>query len=487
MKHTCLILCIVSCLLKSYAQLSFQDRSSDYFANLEFRSGNCGGFADINGDHLDDLLIIDKGDQMFVGYNQGMSLPLNWIEGPKVSSNREYLSLIADLDNDNSREIITSGVFSRTKVYEQGDSGDFSFRQQIKRSLLAQGGNMVDINNDGFLDLMVCSDEDENMVALNDGDGQLIEDFTLFDWETIPASDNSGNYASEWADFNGDGRIDVYITKCRAGVTDPEDPRRINRLMIQQMDGTFEDEASQRGLAIGWQSWTGAVADFDNDGDFDVFVTNHDFPHQLMVNDGQGYFSEKEFSTEPFLDFTFQSIVRDFNNDGFEDILIVGQGKTTFLMGSQSGMFMELDNVLPDGANSAMAGDINQDGNIDVVTFFSTGINTPGNIPDRLYLNTSDHENAYLDVLLKGRMSNSDGIGAEVRLYTPLGIMTRVVKGGESYGITNSFVQHFGLGSNPSIDSLVIQWPSGIKDIYFPEEFNRMIIYEESLLSKTKY
>lgn len=466
-----------------YSQVSFEDQTLVYNPNLQFHSGSCGAFADANGDGLDDLIVIDRSTHMHIGYNMGAGFPMNWQLGPKVSSSREYLCLLSDLNNNGIREVITSGAYSRTKIYNQQSNGTYNFKQQIKRSILAQGGNTIDLNQDNFLDLFVCSDDDGNMIALNTN-GSLNVEENFIDWSTNPISNNSGNYASEWADYNGDGLLDLSIAKCRLGVNDPTDPQRINRLFIRQQDGTYIDEAKSRNVNIGWQSWTTSTIDYDNDGDFDLFVSNHDFNHQLLVNDGNGYFSEVNFTKLPVNNFSYQSIIRDYDNNGFQDILIVGQGVNLLLTGAADGQFGVIGNPLGRSANSAIVGDINQDGKIDIMAMHSRGINNPGVIPDEIFINTTANKNTFIDIQLIGTTSNRDAVGTLIKLYSNVGVQTQVIQSGESYGITNSYTRHFGLGENPIVDSLVVQWPSGNKDVIFPKNINTMYVLKEGFCFK---
>ncbi len=466
--------------LPCLAQVTFEDHSLIYNPDLDLRSGNTGAIVDLNKDGFPEIITIDKGNQLYIGYNQGDGETMDWKKGPKVSSSREYLCLITDLNNDGKHEMITSGSFSNSKVYNLDEEGIFEYDYLIKKHILAQGGNTVDIDNNGFIDYFLCSDESDNLIALN-REGILEEEEGVIDWTTIPESDNSGNYSSEWADVNGDGLLDLMIAKCRAGVTDLDNPRRINRLFIQNEDGSFSDQANERGVASPYQSWTNSVADFDNDGDFDIFVTNHDFRHQWFVNDGSGFFTEQDISSGPVESFAFQGIVRDFDNNGYEDVLITGDAKNLLLLNDAGGSFNVINDPMPELCSSAVVGDINKDGWMDIVAFYSTNINFPGNKPDKIWINSIQSTNKYIDIVLEGVESNRLGIGAELRLYTNLGVMTRVVKGGESYGITNSYVQHFGLGSEPRIDSLVIDWPSGSKSIVFPQSLNRTYHLKEGL------
>lgn len=139
----------------------------------------------------------------------------------------------------------------------------------------------------------------------------------IIDWNTVPPSDNSGNYGSEWADIDNDGDMDLYIAKCKFGVTDFEDPRRHNMLFMNQGNGVFANEAEARGMKHKGQSWTGSFADYDNDGDQDCLITNHDVPHALMRNDGKGNFTEHVLNIPLDATFAFQSLWADFDNNGF--------------------------------------------------------------------------------------------------------------------------------------------------------------------------
>jgi len=82
---------------------------------------------------------------------------------------------------------------------------------------------------------------------------------------------------------------------------------------------------------------------------------------------------------------------------------------------------------------------------------------------DALFMNDGN-SNHFLSVELEGVICNRDAVGALIRCYGSWGTMLREVRAGESYGIVTSFTQTFGLGTSTSVDSLVINWPSGTKD-----------------------
>ena len=124
------------------------------------------------------------------------------------------------------------------------------------------------MDEDGFLDAFICDDNAESKIYMNNQDGTFrFQD--MIDFNTVPASDNSGNYGSVWSDFDSDGDIDLYIAKCRQGVEVPTDPRRVNALYVNDGNNHFTEMAAEYGLADGGQSWT---ADF---GDLDSPFCNH--------------------------------------------------------------------------------------------------------------------------------------------------------------------------------------------------------------------
>ena len=110
-------------------------------------------------------------------------------------------------------------------------------------------------------------------------------------------SDNSGNYGIVWVDYDFDGDVDMYMSKCRLGVTNANDPRRMNLLYENNGDGTFTEVAEDRGLRPFAQSWAADFGDIDNDGDFDAIVINHDIPSVIYENDGMNNFTDITAST----------------------------------------------------------------------------------------------------------------------------------------------------------------------------------------------
>jgi hypothetical protein len=136
---------------------------------------------------------------------------------------------------------------------------------------------------------------------------------------------------------------------------------------------------------------------------------------------------------------------------------------------------------------SAAVGDLNNDGFIDVMAGFAVGYNGPSSNPDILFLNDGNTNN-WSEIKLQGGPSNINGIGARVEIYGAWGKQIREVRSGESYGIMNSLMTHFGLGSNSSITKIVVKWPSGIVDEVMNPNINESItIIEGATLNISEF
>lgn len=428
-------------------------------------SGNCMGVTDMNGDGLDDIAVLDGSTFLRVLY-QNINGTFAGYDVGLMSSSEQWGMALADLDNDGHKDAFSGG------------SGDGQHYMRISQPGVAQSGtvgyaNMFmqnisigDIDNDGWLDVFGCHDNAAPKTWMNDGTGSLdLED--VIDFTSDPVSDMSGNYGSLFTDFDNDGDLDIYIAKCRQGVNDSNDPRRWDRLFVNDGANNYTDQAAEFGVENRWQTWCVDFGDWDNDGDLDLIAVNHDHDLQFFENDGTGHFTEIDDGGLDIIGFLLECHFEDFDNDGFLDILIAG-GSQFYLKGNGDGTFTSLTNVFPSTAtmHSFAYGDLNNDGFMDVWSSYGTGYTSPNyNAPDVLWLNDGNG-NHWLNVRLNGVESNKDGIGARVTLTTALGTQLREVRSGESYGLTFSSMCHFGLGTNTTIETMVVQWPSGQVDTY---------------------
>ena len=280
---------------------------------------------------------------------------------------------------------------------------------------------------------------------------------------------DSGNYGSAWLDFDNDGDLDFYVAHCRQASSSVTDLRRKDRLFVNDGNGNFTDMASTHGIEAGDynQTWTGSFGDIDNDGDFDLMVTNHDIVSQIFENNGSGNYTNitatTGFSTTGAGSQPIEAFFEDFDNDGFVDIFVTGSnfvlyknnGNKTFTLVGNAGMSQT------GGMVSFACGDLNHDGFPDIFASYGDIYNSPsGSTNDVLYLNNKN-SNHFITFALTGTVSNRDAIGARVTIYGAFGTQVREVRSGESYGTVNSFNLHFGLGANTTVDSARIDWPSG--------------------------
>ncbi len=475
-KSNCFIIAIL--MLQSvtvFAQPEFLNKTRQLKQDIPTRSVMPGTMTDVDGDLVDDLMILDRGIWLKSVISHGKHTKLQLKDSVKVAVNPEWTMTSGDLNNDGNIEILTSGVYNLLSIFSYKKDG-FS-KKVFQSGVYAQASNTVDINNDGWLDYFVCNDEGPNRIFMNDKSGNLVLS-NIIDFKLNDPTDGSGNYGSIWTDANGDLLPDLCISKCRAGVNDVNDMRRINRLYINKGNAVFEEEGSKYGLNSGAQSWVTAFGDIDNDGDYDAFVVNHYAPHILLENVEGRFFREIPLP-ETIQSFGFQCVMKDFDNDGWLDILMGGVEGTVFLHNQGNTTFNIIRKIIgPNPPRSLTVGDINDDGFIDVHAHISEPINALGVKDDELWLN-SGNQNHFIKINLKGFTSNSSGIGAQLELYGAWGKQFRYVSGGESYGIFNSLQQHFGLAGVDKADSLIIRWPSGIIDKYFNLEANKTYFAQE--------
>jgi hypothetical protein len=293
------------------------------------------------------------------------------------------------------------------------------------------------------------------------------------------------------ADFNGDGWIDIYVANDGAP----------NQLWINRRDGTFANTALLAGVALGADgeakgSMGVDAADFDHDGDEDLFITELAREgHDLYVNDGTGVFEERAAAAGirlPSLPYTgFGAAWFDFDNDGWLDILTVNGAvrhsaealmrKETFSLQQPKQLFRNLGNgqfadvtsqagaVLtnPEVSRGAAFGDIDNDGDTDVVVVNDSG-------PIRLLINHVGGGKHWVGVRVIGRHGR-DMVGARVAITRSStdarGDLSNVegrasgptlwrrARADGSYGSANDPRVLVGLGDTNRVSRVRVEWP----------------------------
>lgn len=433
----------------------------------EIRSGLVMAMADMNGDRLTDLIRLENGLKVIIDYQvSGDTIFYEQVLDDLLVRSAWSLT-IGDVDRNGYNDILAGGNHDGIVYWQLGPNGTILNKNELEGGfdIYVQAANLTDINNDGWLDYFVCNDEGWNFIYINDGTGQLVKQDSIIDFTTDPPSDNSGNYGSIWTDFDLDGDQDLYLSKCKAGAASAEDPRRINRMFVNMGQGHYVDQAPSLGIASGAQSWISEVADLDNDGDFDLIIFNHDRIAEFYRNDNGIYTDLSDSVAVRIQGLIIQALCRDIDNDGWQDIVIGGQAP--YLIKNLGGFKFKEMGYLPTVENitSLSIGDLNGDGYQDIYASHAKDFVSPGGTPDELFF-AARQNNHWIDFHLEGTSSNPQGAGARLELYGAWGKQIREQRVGEAYGITSSTSTMFGLGIHTAIDSLVLHWPSGLREVY---------------------
>jgi hypothetical protein len=299
------------------------------------------------------------------------------------------------------------------------------------------------------------------------------------------------------ADFNRDGWADIYV----ANDGDP------NQLWINQKDSTFKNEALLAGAAVNRDGQAEAgmgvdAADFDADGDDDIFITHlMEETNTLFVNLGDGFFEDRTRETGHGRQgprYTgFGTLWFDYDNDGWLDLMVtngavrilqeLARKKDPFpfdqpnqlYRNTGAGTFADASPEAGDAFNLAAVGrgaafgDVDNDGDTDVLIANNNG-------RARLFLNQVGNRNNWLGLRLTGGKAGRDMLGARVEIMVAKKrSLWRRARADGSYLSSHDPRVLAGLGDAARVESVRVLWPSGRIEEWKSPPTNRYITLRE--------
>jgi len=422
-----------------------------------FRNNNDGTFTDVTEDvGFVDLLTQDEGGEAYSGLS-GFKNGASWGD----YNNDGFPDLF--LTNSNKVQLwrnLGNGTFANISQFSGFDAIDLCRNT---------GATWFDYDNDGLLDIYIndwngCA---SNQLYKNNGNST----FTNVSVSTgIQTTESLASYTAQPFDFNKDGFMDLYVSN------DLGEP---NSLFINNGGNTFTEQSQSFGVNTLGDTKGITIADYNNDGDFDIFTTGVD-ENFFLDNNADNTFTD--IATPLGLKNTFWSSgtrFADFDLDGDED-LFIANGFVTDIRNTEPNFYYR--NLTAQGQTlfedaSAELGlneqtvsvevvdfDYDNDGDIDLLV---TNSNGSSYMYENTILNYNDTESVkhWFKVYLEGTTSNRDAIGALLTLTTTNGIIKRYYSGVGFLGQSLQAV-HFGLDDITEIGSLEIKWPSGIVETF---------------------
>ncbi len=324
--------------------------------------------------------------------------------------------MIGDINNDNSPDIFVTNDYNEIDFLYL-NNGYGTFTEIIKTAFghtsnFSMGCDMADINNDGFLDLFVA-----DMLPEDNYRQKILQGPTRYDMYQLSVDYGYGHQVMQ------------------------------NTLQINNGNNTFSEIANYSGVAATDWSWAPLFADFDNDGYQDLFITNGyrrdftdmDFMKYTFAEEEKKAFAEgKKVNTLQLVEKMPSVKISNYIYKG--NVSIQFENKT-----------MEWGLDEPSFSNGAAFGDLDLDGDLDIVV---------NNINNEAFIYRNEinktQNNHYLQVEIKGIGNNSNAIGTRVTAYWKDETFTRELMPARGYQSSVDPILHFGLGGLDTINLIII-------------------------------
>lgn len=431
---------------------------------------------------------------------------------------------VGDYDNDGYQDLYVTNFGHNILYHNNGDGTftDVTNRAGVDDPRWSTSAAWVDYDGDGLLDLFVCNYVDFTVAdnkrcyapageldycsprSYNPQTSRLFHNLGNGKFEDVTASSGIGSLSGYGlgvicADFDGDGRVDIYVANDSAA----------NYLWLNQGNGTFKEGALEAGLAycsdgLAKAGMGLAADDIDNDGHLEVIVTNLTGEGvTLFRSDGKGLYDDATAQyrlAETTFGYTGYGVgFFDYDNDGLMDLFIANGAMTIIesVRAHQKGFypyaqknqlfhnagagkgFSEVTGAsVPDFnqmevSRGAAFGDINNDGAVDLVV-------TNANGPMRVLINEGGAHGHWLLVHLESDRGNRFGMGAEVGVFRrgQPAIWRRAHTDGSMLSASDIRV-HFGLGNHSWIDALAVHWPDGTKEQWKSVRADRIVTLKQ--------
>jgi hypothetical protein len=342
------------------------------------------------------------------------------------------------------RNDLSPGVPTGTPTTLQPAFTDISEAAGVADTGWGMGVTTADHDNDGDQDIYVANDSKPNYLYRNNGDGTFAEVAASAGVATDRDGRSQAGMGCAFEDYDNDGWLDLFVTNF---ASDSSTLYHNNATATGRSPAAglyFTDLSYALGLGEAtWEalSWGTGFADFDNDGDKDLFVANG---HVYPAVDGAGAGSYAQLNQ------LFE------NTDGrFEPATAAGKG-------------LQVIEV----SRGATFGDYDEDGDIDI---FVANLDA---VPTLLRNDTPDPGH-WLTVKTVGVTGNRDGVGTRITVTTGSSVQVREVRAGDGFLTRSDARAHFGLGSHASAETLELRWPSGTVDRISDVVAERVVVVVE--------
>lgn len=437
---------------------------------------------DYDYDGFDDLFFpTSQGERVKIYKNNGNNTFIETTFALGINDDKESKTiLVVDYDNDGDRDIFIANLTGQNRLYRNNGTDYTDVTNScgllISDSIHSTAAMFFDYNKDGFLDLYagVYSGFGNNInyhnrLYKNNGNG------TFTDITVQSGAGNFGNkiLAISTIDYNNDGWEDIYIAN----------DRRVGNTMLKNNgDGSFTDVSIATGTDLTMDAMGLSVGDFDNDNDFDIYISNGEEGNAFLKNNGNGTFTDVAAALGMSVNkICWGNNFFDYDNDGDLDLFITASGgnphrENVLFKNNGNGTFTRVTGSGIDlnfyASYGNAIGDIDNNGYCDMAVL--------NDFEPSLLWKSSGGSNKWIKIKLQGTVSNREAVGSKIYVYRNGSRFVRTTHCGQSYCSQNSFVQTIGVGTTNVIDSIEVIFPSGIKNTVTNVSTNQTITIIES-------